>query len=77
MISSAIGFVAGTALEIRALDSRLPVNHDAKLWPYFMRNLSGAPTMYSLACFPSVDHPDPLQYLHVRLPPPIVRFCSY
>ena len=41
MIKSSCAFVEVSCLEIRALTKRMPVKKEAKLWPYYVRNLSG------------------------------------
>ncbi|KZV75179.1 terpenoid synthase [Peniophora sp. CONT] len=63
MIMSSCAFIDGSCLEIRALTKRVPTKKDAKLWPYYVRNLSGISAFYSYACFPKKDHPDLVNYV--------------
>ncbi|KZV77243.1 terpenoid synthase [Peniophora sp. CONT] len=65
MIMSICAFIDANCLELRAtLTERLPKKMDAKLWPDYVRNLSGIAAFYSFACFPKKDHPDLSDYIH-------------
>ncbi|KZV77247.1 terpenoid synthase [Peniophora sp. CONT] len=63
MIMSSCAFMDASYLELRALTKPGPTKSDAKLWPYYIRNLSGVPVFYSFACFPQKDHPDLVNYI--------------
>lgn len=41
MIMSSCAYMDVNCLEVRALTKRVPTKRDAKLWPYYVRNLSG------------------------------------
>jgi len=41
MITSTCAFVNACVLEVRALTKRVPLKKTAKLWPYYIRNMSG------------------------------------
>ena len=41
MITSTCTFIDVNCLEVRAVTKQLPAKSDAKLWPYYVRNLSG------------------------------------
>ena len=43
MIMSSCTFIDGSCLEIRALSKKSPTKREAKLWPYYVRSLSGKP----------------------------------
>ncbi|KAJ7040891.1 hypothetical protein C8F04DRAFT_947670 [Mycena alexandri] len=64
MIMSCCAFIDGNWLEVRALSKSAPTNSDAKLWPYYMRNINGcAAAFYAYACFPKRDHPNIFDYV--------------
>ncbi|KZV64296.1 terpenoid synthase [Peniophora sp. CONT] len=63
MITSICCFMDVTCLEIRALTKRMTAKRESKLWPYYVRSLSGIASFYSFACFPKVDHPDLIHYI--------------
>lgn len=42
MIMSSCSFIDGSCLELRALTKRLPIKKEAKLWPNYVRDISGA-----------------------------------
>ncbi|KAJ7346263.1 isoprenoid synthase domain-containing protein [Mycena albidolilacea] len=75
MIMSSCTFIDGSCLEVRALTKRVAVNSDAKLWPYYVRSLSGISGFYSFACFPKKDHPDVVDY--VQAIPEILIFTNF
>ena len=41
MIVSSCTFIDGSCLEVHALSKRVSTKRDAKLWPYYVRSLSG------------------------------------
>jgi len=41
MIMSSCTFIDGSCLEVRSLTKKVPTNKNAKLWPYYVRSLSG------------------------------------
>lgn len=41
MIMSSCTFIDGSCLELRALSKKAPMKREAKLWPYYVRSLSG------------------------------------
>lgn len=41
MIMSSCTFIDGSVLEVRALSKKVSTKSDAKLWPYYVRSLSG------------------------------------
>ena len=47
MIMSSCTFIDGSCLEIRALTKRVSTKADAKLWPYYVRTLSGQVPFFS------------------------------
>ncbi|KZV67270.1 terpenoid synthase [Peniophora sp. CONT] len=75
MIMSSCAFIDVSCLEIRALTKRVPTKKDAKLWPYYVRNLSGIAAYYAFACFPQKDHPDLVNY--VQAIPEITIFINF
>ncbi|KAF8160349.1 hypothetical protein K438DRAFT_1985778 [Mycena galopus ATCC 62051] len=75
MILSSCTFINGSCLEVRALNKRVPTKCDAKLWPYYVRSLSGISGFYSYACFPKKDHPDVVDY--VQAIPEMLIFTNF
>ncbi|KAI0031073.1 isoprenoid synthase domain-containing protein [Vararia minispora EC-137] len=75
MIMSSCTFIDGSVLEVRALTKRVSTKPDAKLWPYYVRSLSGISGFYSYACFPKKDHPDVVDY--VQAIPEILIFTNF
>ncbi|GLB41045.1 hypothetical protein LshimejAT787_0902600 [Lyophyllum shimeji] len=75
MVMSSVTFMAGSCLEVRSLSKGIPQSKDAKLWPYFVRNLSGISGFYAYACFPKKDHPDVVDY--VQAIPEILVFTNF
>ncbi|KAJ7091835.1 hypothetical protein C8R44DRAFT_647324 [Mycena epipterygia] len=75
MIMSSCTFINGSCLEVRALTKRVAAKSDAKLWPYYVRSLSGISGFYSFACFPKKDHPDVVDY--VQAIPEILIFTNF
>lgn len=75
MVMSSVTFIAGSCLEVRSLSKGVPQCMDAKLWPYFVRNLSGISGFYAYACFPKKDHPDVVDY--VQAIPEILVFTNF
>ncbi|KIJ36042.1 hypothetical protein M422DRAFT_179866 [Sphaerobolus stellatus SS14] len=75
MIMSSCTFIDGSCLEVRALSKRVSTKRDAKLWPYYVRSLSGISGFYSYACFPKRDHPDVIDY--VQAIPEILVFTNF
>ncbi|KAJ7681607.1 hypothetical protein B0H17DRAFT_1076016 [Mycena rosella] len=63
MIMSCCAFIDANWLEVRALSKSAPTKSDAKLWPYYMRNINGAAAFYAYACFPKRDHPNIVDYV--------------
>ncbi|VDB87317.1 unnamed protein product [Peniophora sp. CBMAI 1063] len=63
MIMSCCAYMDVNCLEVRAVTKELPAKMDAKLWPYYVRNLSGVSVFYSFACFPKKNHPDLVNYI--------------
>lgn len=41
MIMSSCTFIDGSCLEVRALNKKVSTKREAKLWPYYVRSLSG------------------------------------
>ncbi|KAJ6449859.1 hypothetical protein C8R45DRAFT_849405 [Mycena sanguinolenta] len=75
MIMSSCTFINGSCLEVRALSKRVATKSEAKLWPYYVRSLSGISGFYSFACFPKKDHPDVVDY--VQAIPEILIFTNF
>ncbi|KAF8066773.1 isoprenoid synthase domain-containing protein [Lyophyllum atratum] len=75
MVMSSVTFIAGSCLEVRSLSKGIPQSTDAKLWPYYVRNLSGISGFYAYACFPKKDHPDVVDY--VQAIPEILVFTNF
>jgi hypothetical protein len=41
MIMSSCTFIDGSCLEVRSLNKKVSTKREAKLWPYYVRSLSG------------------------------------
>lgn len=54
MIMSCCAYMDVSCLEIRALTKQLPPKSDAKLWPYYVRNLSGTSINHLMAVMPQL-----------------------
>ncbi|KAF9056789.1 hypothetical protein BDP27DRAFT_1242313 [Rhodocollybia butyracea] len=75
MIMSSCTFIDASCLEMRVLTKRVTTKSDAKLWPYYLRSLSGVSGFYAYACFPMKDHPDVIEY--VQAIPEILIFTNF
>ncbi|KAJ7859603.1 hypothetical protein B0H14DRAFT_3446497 [Mycena olivaceomarginata] len=75
MIMVSCTFIDASCLEVHALTKRVATKSDAKLWPYYVRSLSGISGFYAYACFPKRDHPDIVDY--VQAIPEILIFTHF